>query len=593
MAERTLGWIQNPSSFENLKSVVSVFDKNTDIYKEILNTKLPNLVNDIELKEKLIAEMRKDPLKMDYVLLKGHGIKSGQKRANAECSGIVQAAIITQGGREYTDDWTADGFLRWGISIGLLDYDTEKDTVSITELGEKFVKSKSDDSDKEILTTAFLSYPPAVRILTLLENGNHLTKFELGKQLGGLGEAGFTSIPQDLYIQAIELASDTDKASIRSNTEGSADKYARMISGWLAKVGLVQRVEKQVSTKIGNTEYSVNIGHSFRITLKGIKELKRARGLSSYPKSNKIVYWQMLATKGKDRDYIRNRRGNIIKAINNKERKLEDMRNYLLENDIDESITTIEDELKVIEAMGLSLKQNRSGYVIDDNIIKLEIPRTKISKTNILELKDKVRDKLSYVDHRYLSLIDLAYDGTANRDFEIQTIDLLINELKFKGVRLGESRKPDGIISYDINGVIIDNKAYSTGYNLPINQADEMIRYIEENQTRDEKINSNKWWESFDDRVKDFNYLFVSSFFKGNFKNNLKHIANRTGVNGGAINVENLLYLAEEIKSGRLSYIDSFKIYENDEIFADKNIDYTEMKIAAEDNDNYNFKKIK
>ena len=93
-----------------------------------------------------------------------------------------------------------------------------------------------------------------------------------------------------------------------------------------------------------------------------------------------------------------------------------------------------------------------------------------------------------------------------------------------------------------------------------------MIRYIEENQTRDEKINSNKWWESFDDKVKDFNYLFVSSFFKGNFKNNLKHIANRTGVNGGAINVENLLYFAEELKAGRISYLDSFKMYNNDEI---------------------------
>ena len=531
--------------------------------------------------------MKKKPLEMDYVLLKGHGIKSGQKRADAECSGIVQAAITTQGGRDYTDDWTADGFLRWGISIGLLDYDTEKDTVSITKLGEKFVKSNSEDSDKEILISAFLSYPPAVRILNLLENGEHLTKFELGKQLGGLGEAGFTSIPQDLYIQAIELAADKDKASIRSNTEGSADKYARMISGWLSKVGLVQRVTKEVSTKIGNIEYKVNIGHSFRITLLGIKELKRARGLSSYPKTDKIVYWQMLATKGKDRDYIRNRRGHIIKAINNRERNLENIKSYLLENDIKENITTIEDEFKVIEAIGLSLKHSRNGYVIDDNIIKLEIPRTKISKTNVLELKDKVRDKLKYVDHRYLALIDLAYDGTANRDFEIQTIDLLINELKFKGVRLGESRKPDGIISYGINGVIIDNKAYSTGYNLPINQADEMIRYIEENQNRDEKINSNKWWESFDEKIKDFNYLFVSSFFKGNFKNNLKHIANRTGVNGGAINVENLLYFAEALKSGRLSYIDSFKTYDNDEISVGDVVDYRNINIVAEDQGDY------
>lgn len=567
MAERTLGWIQNPSSFENLKNVVSVFDKNTELYKEILNTKLPKLVEDLDLRMKLISEMKKEPLEMDYVLLKGHGIKSGQNRSDAECSGIVQAAITTQGGRTYTDDWTADGFLRWGISIGLLDYDTEKDTVSITKLGEDFVNSKSEKSDKEILISAFLSYPPAVRILTLLANGEHLTKFEIGKQLGGLGEAGFTSIPQDLYIQAIELASETDKATIRSNTEGSADKYARMISGWLSKVGLVQRVEKEVSAKIGDVEYKVKIGHSFRITLKGIKELKRTRGLSSYSKTNKIVYWQMLSTKGKDRDYIRNRRGHIIKAISNRERNLDEIKTYLSENTIKESTTTIADELKVIEAMGLSVKHSRKGYLIDDNVIKLEIPRTKISKTNVLELKDKVRNRLKYVDHRYLSLIDLAYDGTANRDFEIQTIDLLINELKFKGVRLGGSRKPDGIISYVINGVIIDNKAYSTGYNLPINQADEMIRYIEENQTRNEKINSNKWWESFDYNVKDFSYLFVSSFFKGNFKNNLKHIANRTGVNGGAISVENLLYLAEELKAKRLSYGDSFNMYDNDEIY--------------------------
>lgn len=154
-------------------------------------------------------------------------------------------------------------------------------------------------------------------------------------------------------------------------------------------------------------------------------------------------------------------------------------------------------------------------------------------------------------------------------------------------MRLGESRKPDGIISYDINGVIIDNKSYSTGYNLSINQADEMIRYIEENQTRDEKINSNKWWESFDDKVKNFNYLFVLSFFKGNFKNNLKHIANRTGVDGGAINVENLLYFAEELKAERLSYVDSFTMYDNDGMYVGNFKNYANVKIAAEEESHY------
>lgn len=566
MAERTFGWIQNPSSFENLKNVVSVFDFETYIHKDIIDRKIPELIGDKELRNNMLLEMHKRPLKMDYVLLKGHGISNGESRSNAKCSGIIQAAIKNQKGREYTDDWTADGFLRWAISIGLLDYDVESDQVSLTELGGMYVNSDSEERDNEILIFAFLSYPPAVRLLSLLESGEVLSKFELGKQLGGLGEAGFTSIPQDLYIQAIETANSEDKTKIRSNTEGSADKYARMICGWLQKVGLVQRLDKEVKTIIGTKEYKTIIGHSYKITLKGIKELKRARGTSSYKKTKKIVYWQMLATKGKDRDYIRNRRGHIIKSINNRTRTLEEIKNYLLKNDIDETTRTITDELKVIAAMGLNVKNTTKGFIIDDEIIKLELPRTKVSKTNVLELKDSIREKLDYIDHRYLSLVDLAYDSTANRDFEIQTIDLLINELNFKGVRLGESRKPDGIISYDINGVIIDNKAYSKGYNLPINQADEMIRYIQENQSRDEKINPNKWWENFEEKVTKFNYLFVSSSFIGGFKKNLQHIADRTGINGGAIDVENLLYFAEELKSGRLSYKDSFNKYINDEI---------------------------
>ncbi|MGI6681311.1 MAG: restriction endonuclease FokI C-terminal domain-containing protein [Bdellovibrionota bacterium] len=274
----------------------------------------------------------------------------------------------------------------------------------------------------------------------------------------------------------------------------------------------------------------------------------------------------MLATKGRDRDYIRNRRAHIIVSINNKKRTLEEIKDYLKENDINESIATIKDELKVIEAMGLSLSESSGKYSICDTIINLVIPRTKISKTNVLELKDKVREKLIHLDHRYLSLIDLVYDGKASRDFEIQTMDLLINELEFKGLRLGGNRKLDGIIFYNANGVIIDNKAYASGYNLPISQADEMIRYIDENKTRDEKINPNKWWENFDEKVKNFNYFFVSSFFKGGFKSNLKYIASRTRVNGGVLSVESLLYLAEELKSKRLSYLAFFSLYKNDEI---------------------------
>ena len=67
----------------------------------------------------------------------------------------------------------------------------------------------------------------------------------------------------------------------------------------------------------------------------------------------------------------------------------------------------------------------------------------------------------------------------------------------------------------------------------------------------------------------------------------MKHIANRTGVNGGAINVENLLYFAEELKARRISYLDSFNFYDNDEIYIGDIIGYNNIKIAAEDESDY------
>lgn len=77
----------------------------------------------------------------------------------------------------------------------------------------------------------------------------------------------------------------------------------------------------------------------------------------------------------------------------------------------------------------------------------------------------------------------------------MQTIDLFVNECQFSGVHLGGGRKPDGIIyrEQEPHGVIIDTKAYSKGYSLPISQADEMTRYIRENQTRSDSINPTRW----------------------------------------------------------------------------------------------------
>ena len=81
-----------------------------------------------------------------------------------------------------------------------------------------------------------------------------------------------------------------------------------------------------------------------------------------------------------------------------------------------------------------------------------------------------------------------------------------------------------------------------------------MTRYINDNQKRDTKINPNEWWKIFPEQVKHFFHIFVSSFFIGQFVQQLKYIARDKGENGAVITAENLLYLANELKAKTRQY---------------------------------------
>lgn len=153
------------------------------------------------------------------------------------------------------------------------------------------------------------------------------------------------------------------------------------------------------------------------------------------------------------------------------------------------------------------------------------------------------------------------------REFEIQTADLFTKELSFNGQRLGDSKKPDVIISYGTNGTIIDNKSYKDGFNISRTCADEMIRYINENNLRQKSLNSNEWWKNFDSIISTYTFLFITSYLKGQFKEQLEYVSNANGgIKGAAIGVESLLYLSENIKSGRLSQSDFYNDFNNQEM---------------------------
>lgn len=572
---RTFGWIQDPGKLENLKKTVQVFDKGSKMYRELYNNIIPSIENDESIKIKLLDALESDPLKISYRTLVGTGCSD---RKNAKCDGLIQASIPGQR-RPYIADWPADNFVRWAHAFGFIKYNYEDDTFEITKEGLEY--SKSTDESKEeflILENAIISYPPAVRILGLLGNGEHLTKYEIAKNLGFIGEEGFTSLPQNILLETLALASEKkEKNKIKNDWDGSTDKYTRMISGWLEKIGLVKKIPKSFTFNIGNEVYTETISHAYKITSNGLKALRRAQGVNKVERSTKLIFWEMLCSiKSRDKIYIRSRRSYIIKLLKESSTplSLEKLKLKLQNLGFNDNEKTIQNDIQGLYNIGIQITQEMKGYKLKDNIQDFYIPKaitTELGKSELVELKDRLRDSLEFVSQDYLILLDLAFDGSQNRAFEMKTMELLVNEYGFKGLHLGGTNKPDGLAytTFDENnfGVIIDTKAYSNGFNIPIAEADKMRRYVEENRVRDNTINPNEWWLKFPDNINEFYFLFISGKFIGEYDEKLKKIYRQTGNHGGVLNVVNLIIGAELIKSGKLKLeVLANKLLENKEV---------------------------
>ena len=568
MSTRTFGWIQDPGKIENLRKTVEVFDHQSPTYKILIGKQIPALVEKSDGRDRFLSEMSKIPVKLKYTDLVGTAFKP---RSQSRCNGILQAAIKGQR-REFIGNWPADNFLRWAHALGFTQYDSSEDSFSITELGLQYARAKPGNTDgsglftqpnqqdtglseKEILSQAFLSYPPVMRVLNLLFNGSHLTKFEIGSQLGFVEEDGFTNLPQDiLVIELAQTESAKDRRKMLANWDGTSDKYARMIAGWLEDMGWVKKEEKLVKVTLGNEVYEYAIPQSYRITADGLKARRGGLGINIQKRIPKNVFWEMLATKGKSRNYKRTRRALILQEIAKKSCSLPALQQLLANNGFNESETTIVSDLKGLEQIGLNVQQEQGEYFLKDTIQNLIIPSLPTEDTvkdDIQELMDQCRERLGHVSHDYLVLIELSFSGQKSRIFEMQTIDLLVKQCGFKGLHLGETDRPDGLIFTqelaEDYGVIIDTKAYKKSFNIPASERDKMVRYVRDNIDRDE-LHPTKWWEHFPSDLDVFKFLFVSGRFGGAFENQLQRISRSTqGTTGAAITSYNLLLLAEEI----------------------------------------------
>lgn len=573
MAHRSLGWIQDASDLHKLKMLCELFVKDSSTFNRLKNETFPLLkfnhkIDSEELFTTYFKAIESGNTTLSYPNLKGKGAgKEGRKQAL--CSGIAQAIFPAQSKVEYSSpkggvititkpyqhDWSTEAFLKLAIAIGLLNYDEEADMCTLSEKGACLAKCLDTKDELEIIGSAMLQYPPMIRILSLLSLSNDAqTKFELGNQLGFIGEDGFTSYSQNIWVAEYSSLDNTEQRKMKSNVEGTSDKYARMICSWGQKLGWITKENKTVSEVFDGETYTAQLT-AYRITFKGRNALKLAIGYSRHPRIPRILHFGTLATKTPNADYVCHRRALIINYTN-KARSLDEIKAMLKDKGFDEANTgLILNDINGLINIGLDYTHQPNGsYKLNDKITGLKIPSTQVADNLLVtKAKGEILERIPHVSPKYLALIDLSVSGRSeSTEFEMLTSDLFINELQYKGAHLGGSRRPDNIIYEAADGAIIDNKAYSKGFELTRKQKDEMLRYIDENVKRREVV-QNKWWEAFPNNVKNFCFVFVSSFFKGDISFNLNDLAKSTGVNGVGLTAEMMLYLAEEIKTNRRS----------------------------------------
>lgn len=565
MANRTFGWVQNPSSFPNLKNVVQIFiqkSNNHDYLCRIL--KNYSIISDTPLADDLYEVITKDDISLTYSQLVGTG---RTPRNTAPCDALVQASIPDQKGiKGYVDNWTADGFVRWAECLGFINYNDESDAFTLTKLGYGFGCTPDDleDKDNEFLIEGLLQYPPVHRVLSVLneEPTKVYSKFEIGSKLGFTGESGFTSIPHNLIMDHLVNESDlTEIKKIRSDREGSSDKYARMISGWLSKVGLVDKVQTELENR--NFDKRIKFGHNFKIKSKGIRALSKIEGKGKHRRVVKHVSWYMLAAAAKNNAYLRTRRAKLLKLLKRKSNlSISEITTYMKSQGFEHVEEVFIKDLKGLNKCGITINEDSNqSYSLTSNICDFIIPTDQnapeIQDKKLEQLKEQYLTLLPSLDPDYVELIEISRDRNQCLIFEAKVVEIFNKEYNLQSVHLGGASKPDGLSKFKDDGtdfgLIIDSKAYKNGYPLGASEKDKMVRYITENQVRDQTINPTQWWNYFPQDINHYHYLFVSSFFIRRFEEGLQQIGARTKTTGGALNVEQLLLGAQMSKEGRLT----------------------------------------
>lgn len=548
--------------------VPALFISTSKVVKELENGKLKELTTDlgapVEIYNQLSVALGQSKItKGQLVTLKG---KYGRKHF---ASGLIRALYAGQKSPVIVD-WAAANYLSVAVGLGLVDYNYSEDVFTVSKLGQDAVSLLDRGKNSELRTfmlERLYEYPYAAWLIRLMnkDRGKKFSKFDLGTNFGFIDEPGFVSLPEDLYVDAmLDAKANGDKkavSKIRSNYESTADKYMRWIAGVLLEYKLIKKDKKVYRRTIDGKEVKVEVP-AWSLTLNGIRALNRVNGGSRFKRSMKRVMWEYLAPKAENAHKKKTSRALMLKFLSESTSGLDTSELADKINAVEPSISVIPEQVKD-DAIGL----NRIGIEIEivDNHLTLKetlydfvIPVIKnytFKATEADKIKQKLLPALHNLDHTYLQAIDIAYkDKTTNQEnsqLEILSTDLFIKEMNFKGLHLGGVNKPDGFAYDDNDGWIIDSKAYHKGFSFTVSHTDAMGRYIR--QYRDRNDNSN-WWKHLPSNIPNTQFIYVSSFFVGNYDKQLADFETRNNMRGSLMEISQLILLAERYKQGRINH---------------------------------------
>ncbi|MDM8332533.1 restriction endonuclease FokI C-terminal domain-containing protein [Limosilactobacillus pontis] len=538
-------------------SIVCNSLKNGELYKRTIAAGA-----DKDVYDELLNALGKEEITHKQLI----SVKSKLGRA-PYASGLIRALYNGQG-TVAIKDWPALNYLSVAIGMGLLDYNYSNDTYTITTLGREAVDMLDGGKDqqlKDFMLDRLFEYPYAAWLIRLMnkDRSKKYSKFDLGANFGFIDEPGFISLPEDLYVDAMfdADANGGSKKKIKSNYESTADKYMRWLTGVFQEYGLIKRNDKVYQRTINGKEYAEKV-IAYSLTLDGIRALNRVDGGSRFKRSPKRVRWEYLAPKAESAKKKKTARALLLKFLSEKSSGLTSAQLSQKINAVEPSIQSIpeqvEDDAIGLNRLGIEIKIDNGTLTLKDNLLDFVIPVNKnhtFKSSTADQIKQQLLPKLTYLDHTYLQAVDIAYKNkTSNQEntqLEILSTNLFTKEMDFEGKHLGGPNKPDGF-AYDSNdGWIIDTKAYHEGFHVAARNTDAMTRYIEQYRKRNDR---STWWKDIPSDLPCTQFIYVSSFFVGNYKDQIADFETRNNMKGSLMEITKLILLAEQYKAGKLTH---------------------------------------